>query len=208
MRYTRFAGFLIPLTLLGLAATLPILALAGTFQQVVSGEVTPEIDLKVILANCGMLQVGKAYYWADDGVSVEANTNGPTIGAQEVIETNVRCSLEMRYAREYQHGASYLSYWWERHVDVYDPKTGEDLGSFSPKNIDAVTIFLDQDNQFGNGNEVALEEGDENTRVANSDRPLLENMKLYLAVRADSFGSAEHAGKWHIPFEIYAYVVP
>jgi len=59
MRDARFVSFLIPLTLLGLAATLPILALAGTFQQVVSGEVTLEIDLRVILANCGMLQVGK-----------------------------------------------------------------------------------------------------------------------------------------------------
>ena len=97
MRYARFVSFLIPLTLLALAATLPILALAGTFQQVVSGQVTPEIDLKIVFAHCGTLQVGKTYYWAGDGVSVEANMDGPTIGAKEVIETNVRCSLYIGY---------------------------------------------------------------------------------------------------------------
>lgn len=205
MRHTRFVSFLIPLMLLGLAATLPILALAGTFQQVVSGEVTPEIDLKIIFANCGKLQVGKTYYWAGDEVSVEANMDGPTIGAKEVIETNVRCSLYIGYGESgYPKNDEYEMY---RYVDVYDPETGKKYGRIWNRNKDAVTVFFDLDSQFGNRNEVELKEVEEATVIADSDRPLLEGVKLYLAITADAFGNTRYGGEWWIPIAVYARVI-
>lgn len=116
---------------------MPLLALAGTFEQVIAGSVNPEIAL---LSSMGMgtLTVGKTYYYAGDGAPVEANANGPTAGAVPVITANVASDIS---------------------AIILLCNSGNLIDSFyslASRNLRAVTIYYDRDTQFGNGNEVEL----------------------------------------------------